>query len=104
MIRTGAPLANTPMAPRKPEAIPICALCEITACWVSPPAVGEEMSGEGVVLVKRALFEPPRGEEGPPEAAPADGDLQLILSVAGSADGECQHRRKRYPQQLCTPH
>ena len=37
MIRTGAPFANTPMAPRKPEATPICALLEMTACWVSPP-------------------------------------------------------------------
>jgi len=37
MIRTGAPLAKTPIAPRKPEAMPTCALFEITACWVSPP-------------------------------------------------------------------
>src|SRR4029434_4032940 len=36
-MRTGAPLANTPIAPRKPYATPTCALLEITACCVSPP-------------------------------------------------------------------
>ena len=37
MMRNGAPFANTPIAPRKPEPVPIWALFEITACWVSPP-------------------------------------------------------------------
>ena len=37
MMRTGAPFANTPIAPRKPDAMPICALPAITACCVSPP-------------------------------------------------------------------
>ena len=36
MMRIGAPLAKAPSAPSVPMPIPISALPEITACWVSP--------------------------------------------------------------------
>src|SRR3954447_11004585 len=36
MMRIGAPLAKAPSAPNVPMPIPISALPEITACWVSP--------------------------------------------------------------------
>ena len=36
MMRIGAPLAKAPSAPSVPTPMPISALPEITACWVSP--------------------------------------------------------------------
>ena len=50
MMRIGAPLEKAPSAPRVPMPMPMSALPEITACWVSPvPWVADRFDGDAVL-------------------------------------------------------
>ena len=104
MMRNGAPLANTPIAPEEARAGADLRAVRDHRLLGLAAAVGVEDVEHDIVLVEQAGLVADLGDEGLADAAPADRDLEPLLGLAGLPGRQhCDGGERRRPEP-CTPH
>src|SRR5499427_7941728 len=83
ITRIGAPLAKAPNVLKGPTPVPISALPEITACWVSPALGIENLQHEPVLLEEAGVL--PQLRKGIlPRPCQSPGNVQFVLRDGGA--------------------